>query len=121
MDPELDIFQMTRAYLAGELTLDALQEWLVPRLGVFLADPESTSSQLAGLLELTFADIASCEADEEELRALVDEFLREHETIRLAGQMQTASANAMVAMGPFVAGSVPSTEFNQFELSPAGI
>ena len=121
MDPELDIFQVARDYVAGELTLDALQEWLVPRLGSFLEDLSSSSSELAALVELTLADITSGEASEEELRTLVTEFLREHESIRLGSPTKTASANETVTTGPFFAGSPPSTEFNQFELSPAGI
>ena len=111
MDPSLDIFGVTHRYLEGDLTLDDLQEWLVPRLGSFLVDPHCTASELAGLLELCFADIAAGEADEDELRGLISDFLRANETIVLASAsaVQTATTNATVSIQPIFAGTLRST------------
>ncbi len=120
VNSSLDIFKVTYRYLEGSLTLDAVQEWLVPRLGIFLVDPRSTPSQLAGLLELGFADIAAGEADEEELRALIGDFLRENETIELASVLRTASGNAMMSLQPLFAGPPPQFTFSPFQPLPAG-
>ena len=104
MDLSLDIFGVTHRYLEGGLTLDDVQEWLVPRLGSFLVDPDCTASQLAGLFELCFADIAAGEADEDELRDLISDFLRANETIMLASAVRTTTSNATVSIQPLFVG-----------------
>ena len=120
MDPALDIFKVAHRYREGDLTLDDVQEWLVPRLGVFLADARSTASRLAGLFELGFADISAGEAVEDELRELVKEFLRENETIQLAGAELTTTSNSAVAIGTLFIGKPVQFEFKPSQLSPAG-
>ena len=120
MDDSLDILRIARDYVDGTISLDDVQEWLVPRLGIFLADPRSTASQLAGLFELGFADIAAGEADEDELRELVKECLRENETIQLAGAELTATSNSAVAIGTLFIGKPVQFEFKPSQLSPAG-
>lgn len=111
MDPSLDIFGIAHRYLEGDLTLDGLQEWLVPRLGSFLVDPHCTASELAGLMELCFADIGAGEADEEELRGLIGDFLRANETIVLASAsaVRTTTSNATALIQPIFAGTLRST------------
>ena len=119
MDPSLGIFGITHRYLEGGLTLDDVQEWLVPRLGSFLVDPHCTASELAGLLELCFADIAAGEADEDELRDLISDFLRANETIMLASAVRTTTSNATVPVQPLFVGP-PQSTFSPFEPLPAG-
>ena len=109
MDLSLDIFGVTHRYLAGDLTLDDLQEWLVPRLGGFLVDPHCTASELAGLLELCFADIAAGEADEDELRDLIGDFIRTNDTIVLASAVRATTGNAMTSIEPLFVGTPQST------------
>jgi hypothetical protein len=109
VDPSLDIFGVTHRYLERDLTLDDLQEWLVPRLGAFLVDPHSTASELAGLLELCFADTAAGEADENELRDLIDDFIRTNSTIVLASPVQTGTSNAMTSIEQLFVGTPQST------------
>ncbi len=95
MDSSLDIFRITADYLERRLTLGDVQEWLVPRLGIFLLDNRSTAAELAGLFELGFADIAAGEADEEELRGLVLDFVRDNATVFLADTAVSTSSNAV--------------------------
>lgn len=120
MDPSLDIFGLTHRYLDGAVALDDVQEWLVPRLGIFLVDPHATASELAGLLELGFADIAAGEADEGELRELVSAFLRENESIQLASEQWTAATNVTVSIEGLFVGS-PEAAFSQSEPMLVGI
>jgi hypothetical protein len=119
VDPSLDIFRVAHCYLEGDLTLDDLQEWLVPRLGIFLVDPHCTASELAGLLEVCFADIAAGEADEDEVRDLIGDFLRTNEMIVLANVVRTTTSNARASIQPLFAG-IPRSTFNPFEPLPAG-
>ena len=105
MDDSLDILRIARDYVDGTISLDDVQEWLVPRLGIFLADPHSTASELAGLLELGFADIAADEADEREFRDLISGFFREHDSIQLPSEVQTAAANSTVSIETVIAGT----------------
>lgn len=119
MDDSLDILRIARDYVDGTISLDDVQEWLVPRLGIFLADPHSTASELAGLLELGFADIAAGEADEREFRDLISGFFREHDSIQLPSAVRTDTSNTTVSVETFVAGT-PQGAFSQIELTPVG-
>lgn len=114
MDASLDIFGVTHRYLDGDLALDDVQEWLVPHLGIFLVDLHSTASELAGLLEVGFADVAAGETDEEELRQLIGDFLRANETIQLASAVQTTTSNATAVLEPLFVGT-PESDFNPLE------
>jgi len=120
VDDPLDIFGIAHDYSESRLTMAAVEKWLVPRLGLFLADPDSTPGQLAGLIELGFADISAGEADEAEIRGLVLEFLREHEAIQLPAPLRAGASNSVTPVGPIFAGAPPSTIFNPFEPLPAG-
>ena len=120
VDDPLDIFQIAHNYTEGRVTMADLEEWLVPRLGVFLADPDSTPSQLAGLIELSSADLADGESDEAEVRRLVLAFLREHEIIHLPDPLRAGASNSVNPMGPIFAGESPTNLFNPFEPQPAG-
>jgi hypothetical protein len=114
VDSSLSIFRVAHSYLEGHLTLDDVQEWLVPRLGIFLIAPRSTPSELAGLFELGFADVAAGEADEKELQRLIGEFLREHQAIELGSAVRTASTNPLAMIRPFFVGT-PQTTFKKLE------
>ena len=102
------------------MALDDVQEWLVPRLGIFLVDLHCTASELAGLLELGFADVAMGEADEEELRDLISDFLRANETIQLASAVRTTTGNATAPLEPLFVGT-PESAFNSLEPLSVGI
>lgn len=115
MDAALDIFRIAHAYVEKEETLDSIEEWLVPRLGEFLSNPQSTPSQLAALFELSSADVAAREADDDEIRSLVHDFLRTHENIQLVGDVATASSNSPV---PFSGAYLSSTTF---DFRPGGL
>jgi hypothetical protein len=119
LDSSLDIFSIARRYTDGEIDLDAMQEWIVPRLGEFLVDARSTAAELAGLIELVTADVQCGESDLEEARAVISEFLRQQETITLARDSQTTSGNGIRSIGPLFAGS-PDSSFTPFQPLPAG-
>ncbi len=124
MDSSLDIFRVTHRYLERDLDLDSVQEWLVPRLGMFLSDSRSTAANLAGLLELGFADISADESDENELRALVGEFLRENDVIEWGSAIQSTATNAVATVGTLFRDPVmppPFTELEPLRPSPVGI
>lgn len=117
MDEALDIFRITRDYLERRLSLDAVQEWLVPRLGIYLGDIGSTGADLAGVLELGFADVAAGEASEDELRNSLDAFIRENAVVRVHVGITLAST----ATNTFVpAPSIYGPRVNSFERSSAG-
>lgn len=95
----------------GRSTLDDVQEWLVPILGLFLADTTSTASELAGLWELGFADVAAGEYGEPELHDLLGDFLRDHEAIQvnIGHSITSAATNSIGMVGPVQIGeSAPS-------------
>lgn len=81
MPAPLGIFRVASDYLDGHRTLDEVQDWLAPRLGQFLADLQSTASELAGIFELGFNDVTVGEMSEDELCEQVRSFLRHRSTI----------------------------------------
>jgi len=103
----LDIFDVANRYAEGEISLSDVQDWLVPRLGAYLADPTSTASELAGLLELLSAEVASRETSADGARELVLSFLRRHPmiTFNLAEKPTGSASNVIVQAGQLRAGS----------------
>ena len=96
MDSESDIFSKTSQYLKGEIALEALEDWLIPRLPLFLSLPDDdVVSQLVGTIELGRAEMSNEIIDENQLRESVQAFLASVETIHVRfGGFQTASGSS---------------------------
>ena len=105
MEPASAIFWKASQYLKGELDLEALEDWLVPLLPLFLSLPDdSTAAQLVGVIELGRAEMSSGIIDEDELKESIRSFLASLDTIHTyIGGLQTASgsSNTMVSEASF--------------------
>jgi len=121
VDDSLDIFRVARDYIESRITLSDLEEWLVPRLGFFLRDLNSTASQLAAVVEISFADVAAGEATEEEIRGLVSDFIRDNQPVFLTEGKAATASNAYTEVVVTYSGAVRDSRFTWLEPSPAGI
>jgi hypothetical protein len=57
MSTSIEIYSKLSEYLARRITLRDLESWLVPRLPIYLENPDSAVGQLAGVIELCLAEL----------------------------------------------------------------
>lgn len=57
MSTSLEIYSKVSEYLARHIALRDLESWLVPRLPVYLENPNSAVGELAGVVELCLAEL----------------------------------------------------------------
>ncbi len=68
---------MVLQYINSEISFEQLEEWIVPRLPVFLSDPNSVDADIVSAIELGLAEISDGLRNEEEFRELLnDELLK---------------------------------------------
>jgi len=68
-------------YIDGIINLSELEEWYLPRLPMLVTSPYS--EELVSTIELGLIEISSGLRSEEEFKELLQEFIREHNTIRV--------------------------------------
>lgn len=76
-----DIFKKVSDYLNGHITLEKLEDWLAPNLGLFLSLPPNNASELAATIELGLAEISKGHRTEEEFRTLLRESITSHDFV----------------------------------------
>lgn len=81
LTPELK--QKIVEYLRNEITLQELEEWMVPYEAHFLADPDSADADAVSAIELGLAEWADELRSEEEVRQLLREVIEQYETVRM--------------------------------------
>lgn len=65
----------------GSITIEQLEEWLVPRLPVFLTSPDSTISDIVAIIELGLAEMSDGVRTKDEFLELLQNVAEEQETI----------------------------------------
>ncbi len=68
-------------YLDSIVSLSDLEEWYVPRLPMLVTSPYT--EELVSTIELGLIEISSGLRSEDEFKELLQEFMREHNTIRI--------------------------------------
>ena len=68
-------------YIDGIVSLSDLEEWYVPRLPMLVTSPYT--EELVSAIELGLIEIGSSLRSEDEFKELLQEFIREHDTIRI--------------------------------------
>jgi hypothetical protein len=69
MDTNLELSSKVQDYLRHRATLRDLESWLVPRLALYLDNPNSEAGQLAGAIELLLSEVHAGLRTERSLRA----------------------------------------------------
>lgn len=119
-EPLLEIFDIARAYLTGDIPIVDVENWLVPNLGYFLLQPQTTAADLALTMELAFAELSDGLIDEDELRAVLNEFFLTHpDTFAVVGapRLQTGADNLVLATTPVTFGArQPDLRYERIEL-----
>lgn len=83
MDLTSEIFGKVFQYLDGKISLEDIEDWLVPHLYEFLTLPPCSASELAGVVELGLAELSIGQHSEHDFRAMLQEYIREHDTITI--------------------------------------
>ena len=68
-------------YLRRRATLQDMESWLVPRLPLYLDDPDSAAGQLAGAIELLLSELHAGLRTERSLRAALRRYHTRLQTI----------------------------------------
>jgi hypothetical protein len=68
-------------YLRRRATLQDMESWLVPRLPLYLDNPDSAAGQLAGAIELLLSELQAGLRTERSLRTALGRYRRELQTI----------------------------------------
>jgi hypothetical protein len=92
-------------YVEANVTLEKLEEWLVPRLHTLLIDPNSPDSDLVAAIELGLAEINDGIRTENEFRELLLDALRDHTTSSAAfttAQTESDAVNSDTKVIPAV-------------------
>ena len=83
MDLTSEIFSKVFQYLDGKISLEDIEDWLVPHLYEFLTLPPCSAAELAGIVELGLAEMSRGQSSEEDFRSLLKKYIREHDTITI--------------------------------------
>ena len=96
MEPASEVIFRVRRYLRNELSLDQLEDWLIPRLPMLFSLPDtSVACQLTSLIELSRAELGSGIITEDEFKEALHAFLDPVETIDVViSGPQTDSINS---------------------------
>lgn len=78
-----EIFSKVFQYLGGKINVEDIEDWLVPHLYEFLTLPPCSASELAGVIELGLAELSIGQRSEHDFRAMLQEYIREHNTITI--------------------------------------
>lgn len=78
MSTSIELSAKIAEYLDKRVTLHDLEEWLAPRLTVYLANPDSQAGQLATVIELNLAEIYSGITSERTLRKVLSKYKSEN-------------------------------------------
>ena len=76
-----NIFEKVSDYLENVITLEELEDWMAPNLGLFLSLPPNDASELAGAIELGLAEMTKGHRTEEEFKTLIKEFIKSRDFI----------------------------------------
>ena len=64
-------------FVSSELSVEQIEDWIVPRLATLIEHPDSANSQVAAAVELALAELSTGIRSEAEARSLVKEALDE--------------------------------------------
>ena len=83
MDLTSEIFRKVFQYLDSKIDVEDIEDWLVPHLYEFLTLPPCSASELAGVIELSLAEMSNGQCSEEDFRSLLKKYVLEHNTITI--------------------------------------
>lgn len=76
MNATYNISKKVTDYLENRITLEELEDWLAPHLGLFISLPGNNASELAATIELGLAEMTNGHRTEDEFRDLLKEFVK---------------------------------------------
>ena len=83
MDLTSEVFRKVFQYLDGKISVEDIEDWFVPHLYELLTLPPCGASELAGVIELSLAEMSSGQCSENDFRSLLKKYVREHNIITI--------------------------------------
>ena len=102
MNSSLELISKVNDYVEGRITLRGLERWLVPRLAMFLRDPDTELGQLAALVELSLAELEAGIVSQRSIRARLARELGDNVLIFVPQPHQGIEENATSSTGTFL-------------------
>lgn len=111
-----ELKEQTLAYVEGRMGLAELEEWLVPRLPLFMSPGPSPDADLAATIELGLAELSAGITTEKELRRTLAALLNSEPTVIAFSSMgtggsptwtETRASNSTAELRPIIAVDVP--------------
>ncbi len=96
----LSLINMAQAFSRGALALVEFDNWIVLHLPSFLPPHRDAASQLAGLIQLWVAELNQGHRNQDEIRALVGDYMREHAMFMLSEDLVIASSQNEAVQSP---------------------
>ncbi len=76
-----DLLAVIYEFLEDRITRVQLEDWIVPRLHMLFADPDSSAADLAATVELGLSELSEGVIDEEEFRSQLRNAVRRYVTV----------------------------------------
>ena len=84
-----DLREMAYQYVDNRISMQDLEEWLVPNLPMFLASPESDDADIVSAIELGLADVSNRTRTQAEFRQDLKNALDEHREVMLTPMIES--------------------------------
>ena len=76
-----ELFSVVDQYLARDITLEELEDWLVPRLPFFFKLPYSSDTEFVAEIEMALADMSNQTQTEDGFRSLLKNLLEQVQVV----------------------------------------
>jgi len=113
MEPQIDIFVKVNQYLDKKISFQELEDWIVDHLFYFIYSPNNTAKDLAGIIELSLAEMSNGHLSEEEFRERIHNFIMHTSTIiyNLSNQWADSGMSSHVTHLSYSIGEAVSSSF----------
>lgn len=89
-----DLQRIVESFTEGTITIDQLEDWIVPRLPAALQLPDTTDAQIISAIELSLAEYNQQILTASELRNLLRTAVRQEDTVLVPSIESTTSATS---------------------------
>ena len=77
----LELWQLASQFVESRLTIEQLEDWLVPRLPAIMQSPDSADADFAAVIELGLAEMSDGMLDDAQLREELAREMKKHQSV----------------------------------------
>jgi hypothetical protein len=102
-----ELREVVQSFVDEHMNVRELENWIVPRLPVFLCESDSTDAEVVAAVELGLAELSQRIRTLAELRAMLNELLRQEKTVVFRTGSTTTSTSSEQIRAMFLAPQLP--------------